>query len=411
MKQHFYDILKKEVADIDASHSAKRQEKIIEKYVFPEGKSPRAMINGKEYILFNSNDYLGLRFNKEAIKQEAKTAEIFGTGPGAVRFISGSTLPHRQLEQALAKFHGRDDAIVFSSGFATNLAVIMTLVKGQRKTTVVESNVYVISDELNHRSIIDGIRISGVGKDQKTIYKHMDYEDLGKKLEEGLINYQRAIVLTDGVFSMIGEYADLKKIQDVIAKYDEKYPQGVLLIVDDSHGVGAFGSTGRGCEEISGGKADVLTATIGKAFGADGGYVVADQVAIDYFREASSTYIYSNSISPSTAAAALANIQTIDKPEGKKRLQTLKDHIAYFKKQAQEAGIPLATNSIHPIQPVLIGDAGKAKEKATKLFENGILVTPITYPVVPPGRDELRVQLNSLHTQDDLDEVIKLLKD
>lgn len=410
MKKSFYDILTKEVAEIDAAHGTKRREKIIEKYVFPGGKSPRAVIDGKEYTLFNSNDYLGLRFNKDAIKNEEKTAEIFGTGPGAVRFISGSTLPHRLLEKALAKFHGRDDAIVFSSGFATNLSVIMTLVKGQRKTTVVESNVYVISDELNHRSIIDGIRISGVEKNQKTIFKHMNYEDLRSKLEEGLANYQRALVITDGVFSMIGEYADLKKMQAVIAEYDTKYPQGVLLIVDDSHGVGAFGDGGRGCEEVSGAKADVLTATIGKAFGADGGYVVADQAVIDYLREASSTYIYSNSISPSTAAAALTNVKSIDQPEGKKRMQTLKDHITYFKKKAAAAKLPLATESIHPIQPILMGDAGKAQAQAQRLFEHGILVTPITYPVVPPGRDELRVQLNALHTREDIDELINLLK-
>lgn len=144
MKKTFFSVLQKEVAAIDDALSSKREEKIIEKYIFSEGKSPKAVINGKEYILFNSNDYLGLRFNSRAISEEEKNSRIFGTGPGAVRFISGTTLPHRTLEKVLGKFHGRDDAIVFSSGFATNLAVIMCLVKGQRKNTLVESNVYVI---------------------------------------------------------------------------------------------------------------------------------------------------------------------------------------------------------------------------------------------------------------------------
>lgn len=289
-KQNFYAILQKELDRIEAANTTKREEKIIEG--FTKDPSPRAIIDKKEYLVCNSNDYLGLRFNEALREGEKEASDTYGTGPGAVRFISGTLAVYKQLEEALASFHGREAGMIFSSAFATNLAVIFCLIKGQSKDSVVRGETLVISDSLNHRSIIDGIRVAGLSKEQKAIYQHLDYNDLSRVLEENKGKFKRVLVITDGVFSMLGENADLQQLKKVTERFDREYEEGVLLIVDDSHGVGAFGETGRGDEEVSGAKADVLISTLGKAFGADGGYVVADKIIIDYLRESAATYIH-----------------------------------------------------------------------------------------------------------------------
>lgn len=408
-KQKFFASLQQEVKRIDDAHISKRSEKIIES--FTKEPNPKAIISGKKYSIFNSNDYLGLRHNAVLKKAEHETSEACGTGPGAVRFISGSFKVHRDLEKALAKFHGRDDAMVFSSAFATNLAVLFSLTKGQSKDSVISSNTLVISDELNHRSIIDGIRLSNLPSEQKPIFKHMDMNSLAEVLENNIGKYDRVLVVTDGVFSMLGEYQDLKAMQNVINKYDEKYPQGIISVVDDCHGVAAFGETGRGTEEVTGVKANVLVGTLGKGFGADGGYVVADQVVIDYLRESSATYIYSNSISPGTAAAALAAVELLDQKTGKELLENSRNNVAYLKKLFAENNFSLACDSIHPIQPLLIGDTAKTKEMTKKLFDKGYIVTNINYPVVPKGRDELRIQISATQSKEDIDNFVEALKE
>ncbi|PIQ71580.1 7-keto-8-aminopelargonate synthetase, partial [Candidatus Roizmanbacteria bacterium CG11_big_fil_rev_8_21_14_0_20_37_16] len=271
--KNFLTVLKSEIERIDKVKTSKRFEKIIDG--FTKEKSPKAIINKKKYQVFNSNDYLGLRHHPLLKKAEQKASEIYGTGPGAVRFISGSLKIHRDIEKALAKFHKKDDAMVFSSSFATNLAVLYCLISGQNKDSLVDANVIVISDALNHRSIIDGIRIANLPKEQRTIFRHMDTGHLSQVLEANKNKYKRALVVTDGVFSMLGEYQKLKEIRNIIDRYDGQYENGVLLVVDDAHGVGIAGKTGRGIEEVEGVKADVLIGTFGKAFGADGGYVVA----------------------------------------------------------------------------------------------------------------------------------------
>src|SRR3972149_1816480 len=293
-KQHFYQQLKAEIARIDDAHITKRQETIIEGFEFKP--SPRALIAGKPFLVFNSNDYLGLRHHPTLVKADHQATDQYGTGPGAVRFISGALKVHRDLEKAIAKFHGRDEAMIFSSAFATNMAVLFSLLKGQSKDSLVDNNVIVISDELNHRSIIDGIRIANLTKEQKAIFKHMNADHLREVLQANVGKFKRALVVTDGVFSMLGEYQDLSKLQAVIAEFDEQYEQGVISVVDDAHGVGAFGNTGRGTEEVSGAQADVLVGTMGKSFGADGGYVSGPPVAVDSRRESAATYIYSNNI-------------------------------------------------------------------------------------------------------------------
>lgn len=404
-KQNFFHTLEKELQRIDDAKTAKRNEKIIEGFTLDP--APKAIIAGKNYRIFNSNDYLGLRFHPKLKTAEQTASEMYGTGPGAVRFISGTLKVHRDLEKQVAKFHRRDDAIVISSAFATNLAVLFCLIRGQSADSMVGGDTLVVSDELNHRSIIDGIRVAGLPKENKAIFKHMDAQDLKRVLNENKGRFTRVVVVTDGVFSMLGEYQDLKKLRLVIDSADNDYAEGVILVVDDAHGIGAFGEKGRGVEEVSGGQADVLIGTFGKAFGADGGYVVASQLIIDYLRESAATYIYSNSISPGTAAAAAAAIELLQTSNGITLMQQSRGNIKLFKNLMKNAGFVLAADSIHPIQPILMGDAAISKSFREAMFEEGILVTSINYPVVPKGRDEIRVQISAAHTKEDIEYFVK----
>jgi len=335
---------------------------------------------------------------------------LFGSGPGAVRFISGSLKIHADLEKAVAKFHHRDDAIIYSSAFAANQGVIFPLIAGQAKTSLIQDKVLVVSDELNHRSIIDAIRLAGLPKEQRAVFKHLDFKDLEAIIKNAIKKYDRVVIVTDGVFSMLGQLQDLKQLQLLKKKYDSKFKNGLITVVDDAHGVGALGNTGRGTEEVYKAQADVLIGTFGKAFGSDGGYCTASQTVIDYLRESSATYIYSNSISPGTAGAAISAIKLMTGSKGKTILRTLHKNIAYFKKQAAAANIPFAAKSNHPVQPVLIGDTLKTKAIVASLFKVGFLTTAISYPVVPLGRDEIRVQINTNHTFQSITLLIKALK-
>lgn len=404
-KLDFYKTLKAEVKRVDDAQVTKRTENIIEG--FTKDSSPRALIGGKEFMVFNSNDYLGLRHHPKLKNAEHEASDNYGAGPGAVRFISGSLKVHRDLEKALAKFHGRDDGMIFSSAFATNLAVLFSLIKGQSRDSLLNNNTLVLSDELNHRSIIDGIRLANLPKKSKAIFPHLKPAEAAKVLEENKDKFDRVVVVTDGVFSMLGEFQDLKELRKVVDQYDKVYKEGVLLIVDDAHGVAGSGKTGRGTEQMMSGKADVLIGTLGKGFGADGGYVVADQEVIDYLRESAATYIYSNNISPATAGAALASVKVVSSKEGQDLIENLRESIEFFKKEMKAAGFKFAADSDHAIQPLLIGEAEKTKKMTERLYDEGILVTNINYPVVPKGKDEIRVQLSATHTREDIKEFIK----
>lgn len=409
MSQHnFFKLLKQEVERIDQTGSSKRHEKIIED--FTREQPPRAIIKKKKYYIFNANDYLSLKYSSELKRAEHQTSLKYGSGPGAVRFISGSLKVYRDLEKAVAKFHSRDDAMIFSSAFATNQGVLFPLLAPQAKTSLVQDKVMVISDELNHRSIIDAIRLANLPKEQRAIFAHLDFGDLEKIIRGAVNKFDRLVIISDGVFSMLGELQDLKKLDLLKRKYDGKFKHGIITVVDDAHGVGAVGKTGRGVEEVYNVKADILISTFGKALGADGGYFTANQIIVDYLREAAATYIYSNCISPGTAGAALASIKLISSAKGAKILRILHENIAFFKKEAKKANIPFAAESVHPVQPVLIGDTLKTKAIVAKLFAQGFLTTAISYPVVPPGRDEIRVQINANHTKRSILLLIKALK-
>jgi glycine C-acetyltransferase len=407
----FKSNLKREIERIDSVGLTKRNEKVIEGFSFSKEYAPKAIINGKYYSVFNSNDYLGLRFNENIHIAEKEASKRYGAGPGAVRFISGTMKVHTELEKEIARFHGKEDAIIFSSAFATNFGALHALIKGQNKDSLISDKTLVVSDELNHRSIIDGIRVAGLAKENKTIFGHKNVNDLKKILETNIEKFDRVLVITDGVFSMIGDSQDLLKMRKVIDEYDSKYREGVLLIVDDAHGVGAYGEEGRGTEEYSGALADILIGTFGKGFGVDGGYVAADKIFIDYLRESAATYIYSNPISPGTAAAALEAVKIVDSEEGKKLLQKLMENIFYFKKKSNENKFIFAYDSEHSIQPLLIGDTLKTKMLVDEMFSRGFVVTNISYPIVPKGKDEIRVQLSASHTKKDIDEFIEALLD
>lgn len=399
-KQQFIETLQKELARINQAKTAKRFEKVIEG--FTKGPSPQALIHNKPYRVFNSNDYLGLRFHPQLKAAEHAASEEFGTGPGAVRFISGTLKVHRDLEKEIAAFHGRDDAIVFSSAFATNLAVLFCLIKGQAADSLVSGHTLVISDALNHRSIIDGIRVANLPKEQRSIFNHLDINDLDRILTLHKNAFTRVIIVTDGIFSMLGVAQDLKKMRQVIDSHQSHFPEGIWLVVDDAHGIGAYGKTGRGVEEVYQTRADLLVGTLGKAFGADGGYVTADQTLIDYLRESAATYIYSNSISPGTAGAALASLKLVQSPSGHQLLANLAHNRQHFQSEMIRIGATFAAPSTHPIQPLLLGDPAKTTHFKEHLYNHGILVTSINYPVVPKGRDEIRVQISASHTPEDL---------
>lgn len=243
----------------DMEHSGRRKgkENIVVGVKRPEdGKGPRYLVRGKEgqeFIRMNSNSYLGFSLNEELLVAEETASRAYGVGPGAVRFISGTYKPHRDLEKKLVAFHGREEAMVFSSAYSTVVSILPSLVTAETA---------VISDELNHNCIINAVRLSRP-KD-KAVYKHLDMAELEGCIISFIGQSRRLIVVTDGVFSMRGDYAPLKAIANVAQKYDIHFPEGILVVVDDSHGVGAFGETGRGTEEFTGGRADILIGTLGR---------------------------------------------------------------------------------------------------------------------------------------------------
>lgn len=406
-KQNFFSLLNLEVARIDDIGTTKRKEKIVQGFIGPT----TAKMDGKEVVIFNSNDYLGLRHNNKVKEAEHEATDKYGTGPGAVRFISGSMQIHLDLEEAIAKFHSREAAIIFSSAFAANQATMFCLIAGQSKDSKVTNDVLVVSDSLNHRSIIDGIRLANLPSESKAVFEHMNMDSLENILTENVGKFSRVLVVTDGVFSMLGEYQHLDKMRALVDKFDEKFPMGVLLVVDDCHGIGACGKTGRGVEEIMGAKADVLVGTFGKAFGADGGYAVASKEIIDYLRESAATYIYSNSISPGTAGATKQAIEIVDSPAGMELLVKSKENTEYFKTLLKKSGLELAADSVHPIQPVLIGDSIKSKNLANFLYSKNILVTNLSYPVVQRGRDEIRVQISAAHSRTEIENLVKYMQE
>ncbi|PTQ78097.1 2-amino-3-ketobutyrate coenzyme A ligase [Nitrosomonas oligotropha] len=381
----------------------KGDEKIITGILVPEdGFGPRYQLHGyggRAFLRMNSNSYLGLAQHPAVIEAEARAVEQYGAGPGAVRFISGTYAPHVELERRLAAFHGREAAMLFSAAYATMVGVLPQLISGQT---------LVVSDALNHNCIINAIRLAHPAG--KAIYAHGDMHDLEKILSTNRDRYQRVCVVTDGVFSMRGDHAPLEEFDACCAKHQSDYPEGIVTVVDDSHGVGASGKTGRGTEEITGGRADVLVATLGKAFGVNGGYVTASATVIAYLRETAPSYIYSNPITPAEAAAALAALDVLESAEGLGLLDRLRSLSTKLRSGLQKLGFETLPGE-HPIVPLFIRDTAKTAALVTHLFDHNILATGLNYPVVPQGDQEIRLQVSAGHTERDLDYLLNALAD
>jgi glycine C-acetyltransferase len=365
------------------------------------GRGPRYLLEGegdRPFLRMNSNNYLGMALRSEVVAAEEAAAANYGAGPGAVRFISGTWSPHVALERRLAAFHARQAAMLFSSAYAAMLGLIPTLVSDRTA---------VISDELNHNCIINAIALARPA--EKHIYKHLDMGELERRLKEASKSCTRAIVVTDGVFSMRGDHAPLDRIATLVRDYDGAFLESAILVVDDSHGVGAFGVTGRGTEEyMHSPPADLLVATLGKAFGVNGGYIVGEEIVIRYLRETSPLYIYSNPITPAEAEAARKSVDLLDGQTGLSLLNHLRAMTARFKEGLIKLGFETLPGE-HPVVPLLVRDTARCSEMIAQLRERGVLATGLAYPVVPKGDEEIRFQIGADHTPADIDSVLAAL--
>jgi len=388
--------------ELKAKGTAKGKEMVITGVKPAGGKNgPRYYIEGegdKEFIKMNANSYLGMSLRKDVIEAEEEAARQFGVGPGSVRFISGTYRAHIELEEKIAKFLDREAAMLFSSAYVTSMGVIVPL------TT---SETVFVSDELNHNCIIQSMRLSRPAG--KFIYKHNDMADLEAKLKESVGKGKRALVVTDGIFSMRGDNAPLDKLVEICDKYDSEFEEGVITIVDDSHGIGALGKTGRGTEQYLNTKVDIMIGTLGKAFGVNGGFVASSATIIEYLRETAPMYIYSNPITVSEARAAMKAISILDSPEGLKILDHLGKMTKRFETGLKDAGYETIEGP-HPVVPLMVRDTQKTTDLVNFLTQNGVLATGLNFPVVPKGDEEIRFQVSASHTEADIDYVIGVLR-
>lgn len=381
MYKSFKPILEMELQKIQESglHKAERiitsrQGRIIES-------------GGKEVLNFCANNYLGLSGSDEMVKAAQKALIKYGFGLSSVRFICGTQDIHKELEKKTAEFVGMDDAILYSSCMSANIGFFASFLTDED---------VILSDALNHASIIDGIRMC---KAERYIFEHLNMTDLEKGLKEMQGKRTRCVV-TDGVFSMDGDIAPLKEICDLAERYN------ALVVVDDSHATGFMGENGRGTHEHCGvmGRVDVITSTYGKALGgASGGFVAGPKEIIDILRERSRTYLFSNSLPAVVAAATLFAIDYIGKhPELRTKLW---ENTKYFREKMIEADFSVP-DSVHPIVPVMLQDAQKTQNVARAMLEEGIYVIGFSYPVVPEGAARIRVQISSDHTREDIDKLV-----
>jgi glycine C-acetyltransferase len=398
------DVLRAQIAELEARGTAKGAETVVTGVIPPTGeRGPRFLLEGegtREFIRMNSNSYLGLSLRPELIEAEEAAVRAYGTGPGAVRFISGTYAPHIELERKLAAFHGREAAMIFSSAYATVMGTLTPLIT--RETMV-------ISDELNHNSIINAIRLSRPL--DKSVYPHNDLQALEEQIVGAKGRAKRVMVITDGIFSMRGDHAPLAEIMEIARRHDHEFLENILVVVDDSHGVGAFGKTGRGTEEYTASPpADILIGTLGKAFGVNGGYVVSNAQVIRYLRETAPFYIYSNPITPGEAQAAVAGLEILDSPQGRELMDRLRALTKRFESGLVAAGFEVIPGE-HPVVPLLVRDTAKTRELVRHLHDHGILATGLAYPVVPQGDEKIRFQVNADHTEADIDRVLAVLRE
>jgi glycine C-acetyltransferase len=349
----------------------------------PQGA--RLKVDGREVLNFCSNNYLGLANDPRMTAAAQEAIRKYGVGPAAVRSIAGTLDLHLQLEQRVATFKQSESAISFQSGFCANLGTIQALV-GKKDV--------IFSDELNHASIIDGCRLSGANIIR---YEHCNPANLEQVIKEYEGTYEKAMIISDGVFSMDGDIAPLDKIYEVANAND------IILMVDDAHGEGVLGKGGRGIVDHFNlhGKVDIEVGTFSKAFGVVGGIVSGNAVIIDWLRQRGRPFLFSSAVPPADAAACLAAIDILE--SSTELVDRLWENAKYFKAGMAELGFDIG-HSQTPITPVLLGEAPLAQQFSRELFEGGLFATSLGFPTVPKGKARIRVMISASHSRDDLDQ-------
>ena len=389
MSKSFYNLIDNEVSQIVEDNLFKGERLIAT----PQQTSIK-LTDGKDVLNFCANDYLGLANNHLVKKAAAESLEDDGFGMASVRFICGTNNVHRELEKKLSEFLGYEDSILYVACFDANGGLFEPLF-GKEDA--------IISDSLNHASIIDGIRLC---KAERYRYQHSDMSSLEQCLQQAKENKARHIVIaTDGVFSMDGSYAKLDQICELAEKYD------ALVMVDDCHATGFVGKNGKGTPEHFGveGKVDILTGTLGKALGgASGGFICAKENVVQLLKQRSRPYLFSNALSPSIVKATLQALEIVEnEPDRRARI---KENTLYFREKMNELGFTLKGES-HPITPVMLGDAETAQKMSEALLEKGLYAVGFFYPVVPKGQARIRLQLTSEHTKNQLDKAIEIFEE
>lgn len=342
------------------------------------------VVNGKRVLNLCSNNYLGFANNAELREASKKAVDEYGVGPGAVRTIAGTQAVHLELERKLASFKHAEACIVLQGGFVANLAVI---------PTITGDGDIIFSDELNHASIIDGCRLS---KARVVRYAHNDVADLRKKIEENKDSARRMLVVTDGVFSMDGDIAPLPDIVDVADEY------GAIVMVDDAHGEGVLGDSGRGIVNHFKleGRVDIEVGTLSKAFGVMGGYVTGSQTLIDYLKQRGRPFLFGTGITAADTAAAITAVDVLTRSD--ELVRRLWDNAKYFQNKLKDAGFDIGGTET-PITPVMLGEEKIASAFSRKLFDENIFAQAISYPTVPKGKARIRCMLSAAHEKEDLD--------
>jgi glycine C-acetyltransferase len=396
--------LVRDVAELEREGRAKAPERIIVNYVPASGgRGPRYKLQGQdgEFLRMNANSYLSLAHHPAMLHAADHAARIFGTGPGAVRFIDGTSIHHVTLEQRIAAFTGRPAAKAFNSAYTTVLGTAITLSS---------ADTFWIGDELNHNCIIRALPIANPPGDRRSIFGHNDPDDLAKQLDAVPNGIGRVVVIFDGIFSMRGDAVPLPDLLRVSAAHEHRFRDGVITMMDDSHGIGAYGATGRGTEEFAGARVDVLIGTFGKAFGVNGGFVAGSPALIEAVRQKSDTYIYTNPLGAADCAAAVMAVEIADSHEGRERLANLAARTRQFRAGLEALGLESIPGP-HPVVPLLVRSTDRVRAMVTALFERGILAVGLTFPVVPRGDETIRFQINAAHTEGDVAQVLEALRE
>ena len=346
------------------------------------------VVDGKKVLNFCSNNYLGLANRPEIVAAAKKGLDNFGAGPAAVRSIAGTMDLHLELERRLAAFKGVEAAVTFQSGFCANLATIQALVTKED---------VIFSDELNHASIIDGCRLSG-GRIVR--FAHANPLDLEHAIKENEGRYRRALIITDGVFSMDGDMAPLDEIYQIANAHD------IMLMVDDAHGEGVVGKGGRGIVDHFGlhGKVDIEVGTLSKAFGVMGGVVAGNAVIVEWLRQRGRPFLFSSAITPPDVAACIAALDILE--SSTELVDRLWENARYFKAEMKNAGFDTG-QSVTPITPIMLGEAPLAQQFSRELFEEGVFAMALGFPTVPKGKARIRVMISAAHSQADLDQALQ----